>query len=384
MIAENKFYSYNINGFPEGCRMCVKGEKLVLFVTGVCPRKCYFCPLSDEKYGKDVIYANERKTDADRDVKDIIAEAKNMHAKGAGITGGDPLTKLSRTVGYIKALKQEFGKKFHIHLYTSLNLVSEQTLKQLYDAGLDEIRFHPDLDNELFWKNIEHAKKFSWDIGVEIPMIPTKMNEIKKLLDYVHDKISFINLNELEIADNQLSKLLDMGFENKDTWSYGVKGSVEAGLEIMNYIQQKKYKLKVHLCTAKLKDKIQLANRIKNEGNVMKRAFDEIDDEGLLIRGALYFPELKPGIGCSQKLKTINKKEYAEYAQKLNTLMNTIKQKLKLNDDMIAVDTDKMRILVSKKQVKQNKKYFKSLKLVPAMVIEYPTADQFEVEIDFV
>lgn len=378
MIAENKFYSYNINGFPEGCRMCVKGEKLVLFVTGICPRKCYFCPLSDEKYGKDVIYANEKNTDA---VQDITTEAKNMHAKGAGITGGDPLAKLSRTVESIKALKQEFGKKFHIHLYTSLNLVSEQTLKQLYEAGLDEIRFHPDLDDERFWKNIQQAKKFSWDIGVEIPMIPTKTEQIKKLLDFANDKISFINFNELEIADNELSKLLDMGFENKETWSYGVKGSVEAGLEIMEYIQQKKYKLKVHLCTAKLKDKIQLANRIKNEGNVMKRAFDEIDEEGLLTRGALYFPELKPGIGCSQKLKTINR---TEYEPKLNTMINAIKEKLKLNDDMIAVDTDKMRILISKKHVKKHKAYFKSLKLVPATVIEYPTADQFEVEIDFV
>lgn len=380
MIAENKFYSYNINGFPEGCRMCVKGEKLVLFVTGICPRKCYFCPLSDEKYGKDVIYANEKKTDSEHDIQDIIKEAKNMQAKGAGITGGDPLTKLSRTVAYIKALKQEFGKKFHIHLYTSLNLVSEQTLKELHGAGLDEIRFHPDLNKGMFWKNIEKAKIFSWDIGVEIPVIPTKINQIRNLIDYVHDKISFINLNELEIADNQLSKLLDMGFENKETWSYGVKGSVEAGLVIIEYIQQKKYPLKIHLCTAKLKDKIQLANRIKNEGNAMKRAFDEIDEEGLLIRGALYFPELRPGLGYSQKMKTINKEEYVK---KLEKIMNVITRKLKLTETMIAIDKDKIRILLSKKDVKKNKAYFKSLTLVPAAVIEYPTADQFEIEIDF-
>ena len=100
---KNKYHSYALGVLPQGCQYCVQGQKLVLFVTGICPRNCAFCPVSDQKYQQDVIYANERKVFSFRDV---LAEAKLMDAKGAGITGGDPLAKLERTLEYIKSLKK--------------------------------------------------------------------------------------------------------------------------------------------------------------------------------------------------------------------------------------------------------------------------------------
>ena len=59
-IEKTKFFSKKIGNLPKGCRQCVKGQKLVFFVTGICPRRCYYCPISDKKYQHDVIYANER------------------------------------------------------------------------------------------------------------------------------------------------------------------------------------------------------------------------------------------------------------------------------------------------------------------------------------
>ena len=60
----------------------------------------------------------------------------------------------------INYVKKEFGKKFHTHLYTSLVLVDEKSLKKLYDSGLDEIRFHPDLENKKYWGRTSLFKKF--------------------------------------------------------------------------------------------------------------------------------------------------------------------------------------------------------------------------------
>lgn len=372
MIKENKFYSYNLGELPEGCKYCVKGEKLVLFVTGICPRKCYFCPLSDQKYGKDVTFANERKVN---DFQDIITEAKNMDAKGAGITGGDPLIKIDRTIESIKLLKQNFGKNFHIHLYTSLNLVNENNLNKLYESGLDEIRFHPDLDSKTNWEKINLAKKFKWDIGLEIPIIPTKFREIKELIKFAHDKITFINLNELEFADNELSKLGELGFETKDEFGYAVKGSVECGLKVIDFIKKSEYKLKAHLCTAKLKDRVQLTNRIKREGRIVKRDFDKITNEGLLIRGALYLPGFYPGLTYEN-----NKDE--DTKNKLDFFYNKVKDILKVKDNKIAIDYEKSRILLSENNAKINKKKLLNLGLTPAIVTEYPTADQFETEVE--
>lgn len=369
MIKQNKYYSYNLKQLPKGCQYCVKGEKLVLFITGICPRRCNFCPVSDHKYQKDVIYANEREVN---NINALLEEAKAMKARGAGITGGDPLAKLERTVEYIKKLKQEFGKEFHIHLYTSLNLVNEESLKKLYQAGLDEVRFHLDLDNDKLWNKLTLAKKFDWDCGVEIPLIPNK--NIKKVIDFVHDKVDFLNLNELEVADNEHSDLSH--FETKGELSYAVKSSLESGLLLLEYAKEK-YDLPIHLCTAKLKDAVQLSNRIKREAKYSKHNFDIIDEEGLLIRGALYLPELKPGVGYRKKLKEINKEEYLA---KLNGLLDKIE---KITKNQFFLDKDKLRILVSKKIVKKNKQKFYNLGLRPAIVTEYPTADQLEIEIEF-
>jgi len=369
-MKQNKYYSYNLGLLPKGCQYCVKGEKLVLFVTGICPRKCYFCPVSDQKYQQDVTFANEREV---KEVKDLIKEAELMRAKGAGITGGDPLAKLDRTIKYIGELKNRFGKEFHIHLYTSLNLVNEKVLQQLFAVGLDEIRFHLDLDDQKLWKRLGLA--FDYDVGIEVPLIPGKEKETKQLIDFIQDKVKFLNLNELEVADNKQSKILEKGFKVKDQLSYAVKGSLELGLKLIEYVKEKEYPLKVHLCTAKLKDAVQLANRIKREAKNVKQDFDIVDKEGMLIRGVLYLDELKPGFNYQEKLKDIDK---SKYIKKLELLLS------KINIKEAIIDQEKPRILLSKKIVKKNKKFFKKLGLVPAVVTEYPTADQLEIEVEFI
>ena len=173
--------SFHLGTLPKGCQHCVKGEKLVLFITGLCSQKCYFCPVSEQKFGQDKIFADEWEIVED-DTDKLIKEAKLIDAKGAGITGGDPLCVLDRTCRYIKLLKVEFGPRFHVHLYTPLKLVTKDNLDKLYEAGLNEIRFHLDFDSDKDWHKLEFATGFDWDIGIEIPCIPSKEKEIKKLI----------------------------------------------------------------------------------------------------------------------------------------------------------------------------------------------------------
>ncbi|MBI2572575.1 radical SAM protein [Candidatus Woesearchaeota archaeon] len=377
MQEENQYYSYNSGDLPKGCEMCVRGEKVVLFVTGICPRKCYFCPLSDAKYGKDVSFANERSLQSSQD---LIKEAEMMDAKGAGITGGDPLIKIERTLRYIKALKDHFGKEFHIHLYTSFNLVSEKNMQQLYQAGLDEIRFHPDLESTRFWKHILFARKFPWSMGIEVPLIPTKRKELKAMIDYFCDKVDFMNFNELERADNDLSKVDELGLKTIDQFSYAIEGSVELGLELMEYVKTKKGDLPVHVCTAKLKDATQLTNRLERESHGMKRDFDRVDDEGLLVRGALYLPDLSPGFGYRAKLAEMDK---IPILDQLKVIEKKILNHIPLKENEYALDCEKPRILLGVKNLRVHKAFFHSLGLLTAIVKELPTADQLEIEVDF-
>ncbi|PIN81355.1 radical SAM protein, partial [Candidatus Woesearchaeota archaeon CG10_big_fil_rev_8_21_14_0_10_32_9] len=305
-VKENKWHSWCSGQLAEGCKLCVKGRKLVLFITGMCGQRCFYCPVNEDKFGHDVVYANEWKIKNPDDPKELLEEARLTGAKGAGITGGDPLVKLDRTCQYIRILKNEFGKEFHIHLYTPLLLVSESSLKKLYDAGLDEIRFHLDIYNEKDWNKLVLAKKFNWSVGVEIPVVPGTDEKVKKLIDFIQDKVEFINLNELELSDTTVKhyKLHEMDFKQKDSISYGILGSKDTGVAMVNYAKTKN--LPAHFCTAKLKDSTQVGNRLKIRAKNAAKHFDTITSEGLLIRGVAYLNEFVPGANYSKKLENID------------------------------------------------------------------------------
>lgn len=166
----------------KGCKSCISGSKMVIFITGMCEHKCYYCPISIERKGKDIAYANERKVNS---YDDIIAEARTMDATGTGITGGDPLISMNRTVRTIQILKDKLGSSHHIHLYTA-TLDTEKILR-LETAGLDEIRFHPPMET---WMHMDKTplesiiSSTNMDVGIEVPSIPGMDIELDKLIDY--------------------------------------------------------------------------------------------------------------------------------------------------------------------------------------------------------
>ena len=372
-ITKTQYYSYCTGNISKGCELCVHGRKLVLFISGLCSRRCFYCPVSEHKFGKDVVYANEWKIKDPDNPVELIEEAKLTEARGAGITGGDPLSNVDRCCEYIKLLKEKFGKEFHIHLYTSLILVTHERLKKLYEAGLDEIRFHPDLDDKKIWDNLKIAREFDWDVGVEIPSIPGYEKKTKELIDFVQDKVDFLNLNELELSDTQIShyKLNELGFMPRDNISYGTKGSASMAVKLLEYAKSKN--LRAHFCTAKLKDGVQVKKRIQLRSRNVALKFDKITEDGLLVRGCIYLPELKPGYGKNLDRNEMKEKLKAFY----NKLLNNFKE------EEILLDEVKIRFITSDKLIKKNAEVIKKLGLVPAIVEEYPTADAFEAEVEY-
>ncbi|WP_297481296.1 radical SAM protein [Thermococcus sp.] len=294
MVRETPYFSYAVRELPRGCQLCVRGEKLVLFTTGVCPRDCFYCPLSQWRR-EDVVYANERPV---KSVDDIIEEAIIQEAKGAGVTGGDPMARLNRTVEYIKALKEAFGEDFHVHLYTTGALATKKNLEKLYDAGLDEIRFHPDLFNpnsRLFKveiENIKNAFDFDWDVGGEIPSIPGQFERMKWYAEFLDDLgAKFLNVNELEFSETNLRNLLDRGYGPISDESSAIKGSLEQGLKLLEW-GEKNTSLSYHLCTAKLKDAVQLRNRLKRMAKNVARPYMEVTEDGTLRFGIAEYGDL--------------------------------------------------------------------------------------------
>ncbi len=258
---------------PKGCVLCGKGLKLVLFVTGRCPFSCFYCPIALEKKGKDVMFANERPV---KSFEDIVAEVELTGAKGAGITGGDPLTRKDLPE-LIKKLKENFGSNFHVHVYTRITKL--ELLEKLYEAGVDEIRFH-------FALPPKDVVSWDWDVGAEIPAVPSWERAIKKFILLAMERgLKFVNLNELEFSASNYEELVKRGF--KPTEAYTVKGSEEMALKLVKWAAEQKLTIAVHYCSARVKLQVQLRRRYLRAAKRIAKKYEVITGEGTVVVGIM-------------------------------------------------------------------------------------------------
>ncbi len=342
-MPKKSFYTKKI---AKGCKICQKGAKLVLLITGLCPSKCFYCPLSEKKKGKDVIYANEKLVEKK---EDIIEEAELINAEGAGITGGDPLIVLDKTIDAIKMLKDYFGSEFHIHLYTSMFDVEK--VKEVEKSGLDEIRFHPSI---AYWRNIDKTnlgeviKNCGIDKGIEIPLIPHLKDDTFKLIEDLEKyEIDFINLNELEFSVTNVEELSKYGYVTKNDISSAVKGSEEMAYELI----EKDFPIPLHYCSSSFKDAIQLRRRIQRRARNVAKIYEIITDDGTLLKGVVIADKNK---------------------------VDEIREKFEIDEKLIIWDEEKRRIETSPFILEEIADY---LPYKCYIVEEYPTADRLEVEV---
>ncbi len=270
---------------PDGCKICREGAKLVLLVTGKCSRRCCYCPLSAEKKGKDVFFANERRVSG---IDQVIEEAKLMDAKGTGVTGGDPLAAVDRTVKCIEALKAEFGERHHIHLYTSTT--DAGAIRRAARAGLDEIRFHPPvsewrhLGDSEYEKAVSSSRDCGLSVGLEIPVLPDRIAELKAAIAFADARdLDFVNLNELEFSETNWRALRRVGYDVKTDISSAVKGSEALALTLLRM----DVSVPLHYCSSAFKDGIQLRRRILRRGKNIRKPHELLTKDGTLIKGVV-------------------------------------------------------------------------------------------------
>lgn len=268
-----------------GCRQCIRGAKMVLFVTGLCDVGCFYCPVSFRRANHDVVYANERQVFGD---DDVIDEARRMKALGTGITGGDPLMVPERTAHYIRLLKENFGPSHHIHLYTGRPTIG--ALQPLASAGLDELRIHPP---ETTWRRfrgsnfdrmLREARRLGMRVGIEVPAIPGFENDLASLITSAAESgAMFANLNELEMSESNADSLRERGFELANDYTNSISGSNEMAL---NTVRQR-FPIPVHYCPSAFKDSVQLRGRIRRTASVVRWSGEVVTEDGTLLKAVI-------------------------------------------------------------------------------------------------
>jgi uncharacterized protein len=268
------------------CAQCQEGRKMVLFVTGLCRFRCFYCPVSPNRNQIDVVYANERRVTCDADVLD---EARAIGAGGTGVTGGDPLGVVDRVEHYVRLLKSEFGPDHNIHLYT--HEPNPEKLRRLAASGLDEFRLHiphylwgPLAGSGGAYREVLEAAP-GWGIrrGVEIPVLPEKETELRRLLSAL-DRIGvdFVNLNELEFSETNEVNLAARGYRTDPRNGWGVRGSRAVAERI---VREMRLSVPIHYCSSRFKDGVQLRQRLLRRADRTAPAFAERTPDGTVVLG---------------------------------------------------------------------------------------------------
>ena len=273
------------------CVQCKEGRKMVLFVTGLCRFRCFYCPVSPTRNQIDVVYANERRVGSDADV---IAEARAIGAAGTGITGGDPLGVVDRVEHYVRLLKREFGAEHHIHLYT--HEPNPEKLRRLAAAGLDEFRLHIphylwgplSAGGGAYRAVLEAAPAWGIRRGVEVPVLPEKEAELRRLLLALDGiGVDFVNLNELEFSETNDVALHARGYRVDPRNGWGVRGSRAVAERI---VRETRLSVPVHYCSSRFKDSVQLRQRLLRRAERTAPAFALRTEDGTVVLGVVEAP----------------------------------------------------------------------------------------------
>ncbi|GAB7019709.1 radical SAM protein [Halostagnicola sp. A-GB9-2] len=284
----------------KGCEQCAKGGKMVLFVYGYCDqRDCFYCPLGENRKNVTDVYANERLVEDD---EDVLTEAHRMDALGTSITGGEPQEALERTCHYLELLKDEFGEDHHTHLYTGIP-GGRENMRRLSEAGLDEIRFHPPLEqwgdlHGTEWEDILHiAREEGLTPAFEIPGIRPEP-EFLEFLD--EGAAEFCNINEFEMSDGNFRRMQEEGYELKEDHMSAVDNDREKILDVMGDHER------TYFCTSVFKDAAQHRRRLKRVARNVRREFDDVTDDGTLVYGKTYAePDRLADLGVPEEFYTV-------------------------------------------------------------------------------
>ncbi|MEG6585759.1 radical SAM protein [Dendrosporobacter sp. 1207_IL3150] len=242
----------NESKFPKGCRSCLLGTGLsAIRKTNKCNLVCKFCynygELDDIRPVGEGMWEIGGTKFYEKDIDLLLS----IHQKPTGISYVylEPFMEIEK---YYSIIKKFSDAQIHQHLYTNGTLATEETLKALGEAGLNEIRFNLGASNcaDKVIENIGLAKKYIKNVGIETPMTPEFFEAFfKKRQAIFETKLDFINCAELHLNENNIYNYYG---ENMYISRHGYISPIwsrELTLKFMKIADEENWDLAVHDCS---------------------------------------------------------------------------------------------------------------------------------------
>ncbi len=250
---ENRtFFVGNEIKFPKGCRSCLLGTGLsAIRKTNKCNIECKFCynygQLEDiPPIGEDMWEIGGTKF-YEKDIDLLLS----IHQKPTGISYVylEPFMEIEK---YYSVIKKFNDAQIYQHLYTNGTLATEETLKALGEAGLNEIRFNLGASkcSDKVIENIGIAKKYIKYVGIETPMTPEFFEEFFKKKEAIFEtKLDFINCAELHLNENNIDNYYGENMYISRHGYISPTWSRELTLKFMKIADEENWDLVVHDCS---------------------------------------------------------------------------------------------------------------------------------------
>ena len=254
---ENRtFYVGEDSRFPKGCRSCLLGTGLsAVRKTNTCNLECKFCynygeldriaPVGEGMW--EISGTKYREADLD------LLLSIQRKPTGISYVYLEPFMEIDKYYGMVDRFRRA---GIHQHLYTNGTLATEQNLRELGEAGLDEIRFNLGASGcaDRVIENIGLAKRYIPYVGIETPMTPELYQAfMRKKQAILATGLDFINCAELHLNPNNLDNYAG---ENLYISRHGYISPVwsrELTLQLMKTASEENWRPVVHDCSNRTK-----------------------------------------------------------------------------------------------------------------------------------
>jgi pyruvate formate-lyase activating enzyme-like uncharacterized protein len=316
-VIRNQDKSIYVNRISPACLACQTGVgSATFFISLKCHRNCYYC---FNPYQENYEFFVSHKRDLIQELEEIRLSGQKL--KHLALTGGEPLLFKQDALAFF-AYAQEHFPKAYTRLYTSGDHADDQTLEQLRDAGLDEIRFSIrmyDLEkgHRHVFDRIARAKAYIPHVMVEMPVLPGTLQIMKDvLLELDRLEIYGINLLEFCFPFNNAEDFNRHAFRLKDHpyrvlynyWYAGglpIAGSEQVCLDLVQFALDQGLHIGVHYCSLENKHTGQIYQQNKSWKLPKQALFSQKD---FFIKSAKVFGE-----DINPALQAFEKRNYRDY-----------------------------------------------------------------------
>ena len=198
----------DVKKFPKGCVSCLFGTGLGgVRKTNKCNLTCKFCYYHDNLDTQEAIPEDMWEIGESSYYEEDIDLLLSIQDKPSGIAYVylEPFLEIEK---YYPIVNKFHNAGIYQHLYTNGTLCTEENLKALSEAGLDELRFNLGASNcsDKVIASMKMAKKYFKAVGIETPMTPEFLESfINKKQAILETGIDFINCAELHLGEDNVN-----------------------------------------------------------------------------------------------------------------------------------------------------------------------------------